>query len=141
MKKTDAVNPQHYRNSAGVQLIEVIRWLPFSLGNAVKYAYRNAQKENAKQDLEKALWYLSDYLRHPSVLPEALVQITPSLLTDVLTGIEDFERDCCEALLRLHEVALAKGDLEAAGEDARRLLERRIEALSETPVSAAPTLF
>lgn len=139
--KTDAVNPQHYRNSAGVQLIEVIRWLPFSLGNAVKYAYRNAQKENAKQDLEKALWYLSDYLKEPSVLPEAMVKVTPALIHQVLEGVEDFERASCEALLHLHEVALTKGDLEAAGEDAKFLLEARITSLSDDRDSANLPLF
>lgn len=55
-----AVNPNHYRDN-NHQIIEVIRWMSFDIGNAIKYVYRYNRKENPVQDLEKALWYLNDY--------------------------------------------------------------------------------
>ena len=36
--------------------------LNFHCGNVVKYIARHKEKNNAKQDIEKALWYLQRYL-------------------------------------------------------------------------------
>ena len=60
----DPVNhPPHYSgNPDGVECIQVVRWMNFNLGNAVKYIWR-AGKKDVKltiQDLEKAKWYLED---------------------------------------------------------------------------------
>lgn len=65
----DPVNhPSHYTSSparcakcnAPIECIDVTRHMGFDLGNAVKYIWRADLKENALQDLKKALWYLQD---------------------------------------------------------------------------------
>ena len=52
-------HPNHY-NKGKFEVIDVIEdWgLGFNLGNAIKYIGRCEHKENKKQDLEKALWYI-----------------------------------------------------------------------------------
>jgi len=61
----DAVNhPSHY-NQNGPEVIELVRWLSFNRGNAVKYIARAGKKDPAKEeeDIEKAIWYLQDELK------------------------------------------------------------------------------
>lgn len=61
----DNVNsPTHY-NIGKIEVIEAIEdWkLNFNLGNAIKYIARCEHKENKKQDLEKAKWYIERELR------------------------------------------------------------------------------
>lgn len=56
----DQVNsPSHY-TQGNIEVIEVIEdWkLNYNLGNAIKYIGRCEHKENKKQDLEKAIWYI-----------------------------------------------------------------------------------
>ena len=52
-------SPTHY-NVGKIEVIEAIEdWkLNFNLGNAIKYIARCEHKENKKQDLEKAKWYI-----------------------------------------------------------------------------------
>lgn len=56
----DMVNhPPHYGNHpSGVDCIDVVEWMNFNLGNAVKYIWRHDNKDNPLQDLKKARWYL-----------------------------------------------------------------------------------
>jgi hypothetical protein len=60
--KPEMVNhPKHYNSHAsGVEAISLCRLLPFNMGNALKYVMRRDDKGTAKQDLQKALWYLRD---------------------------------------------------------------------------------
>ena len=52
-------HPQHYnKHPSGIECIDVIEYMPFNIGNAVKYVWRLDDKENDIQDLEKAIWYL-----------------------------------------------------------------------------------
>lgn len=53
------VRPSHYVGR-GLEAIQVIDdWgLGFALGNAVKYLLRAGRKGAARQDVEKALWYV-----------------------------------------------------------------------------------
>ena len=63
---TDNVNnPTHY-NTGTIEVITVIEdWkLNFNLGNAIKYIGRCEHKENKKQDLEKAKWYIERELKN-----------------------------------------------------------------------------
>jgi hypothetical protein len=62
---TDAINnPQHYTSHpSGIEAIEVTRHMNFNLGNAMKYIWRAGQKDDAIQDLEKAMFYLADEIR------------------------------------------------------------------------------
>ena len=62
---TDNVNnPTHY-NTGTIEVITVIEdWkLNFNLGNAITYIGRCEHKENKKQDLEKAKWYIEREIR------------------------------------------------------------------------------
>lgn len=58
----DMVNhPPHYKSHpSGIECIEITRHMNFNVGNAVKYLWRFDKKENAIQDLKKAIWYLQD---------------------------------------------------------------------------------
>lgn len=57
---------EHYKE-AGIPLtfqpIDLCRELPFSLGNAVKYILRAGRKNNMREDLDKAIDYLQDFMR------------------------------------------------------------------------------
>ena len=57
-------HPQHYHAKSGVEVIDAIEaWgLGFCLGNVVKYVARSSHKGNAREDLQKALWYLTHEL-------------------------------------------------------------------------------
>ena len=63
---TDNVNnPSHY-NKGTIEVIEVIEdWkLNFNLGNAIKYIGRCEHKNNKKEDIKKAIWYLERELKN-----------------------------------------------------------------------------
>jgi hypothetical protein len=65
MNVNDPVNrPSHYtQHPSGIECIEVTRLLPFTVGNAWKYVHRAGLKRNAREDLEKARWYLQQELQ------------------------------------------------------------------------------
>jgi len=56
----DAINPSHYKEYEGFEVIDITEQLNFCLGNVVKYVMRAGKKSgNSKdQDLQKAVWYL-----------------------------------------------------------------------------------
>jgi len=56
----DSVNhPSHYTgHPSGVECIQITEHMLFNIGNAFKYIWRADLKENPKEDLEKAIWYL-----------------------------------------------------------------------------------
>lgn len=67
-KSHDQVNhPPHYAAvPSDVECIDVARHLPYNLGCAFKYVWR-ADKKDSKAyglDLEKAIWYLDDFIFH-----------------------------------------------------------------------------
>ena len=56
----DKVNhPSHYQGNK-FEVIDIIEdyKLGFSLGNAIKYILRAGKKNDYKEDLQKAIWYL-----------------------------------------------------------------------------------
>lgn len=58
-------HPEHYGGENNpYEAIKVIEaWkLNFHLGNALKYISRAGKKDNLKQDLEKAIWYIKRYI-------------------------------------------------------------------------------
>lgn len=61
----DVNNPAHYQGVAAIiQPVDITRELPGPLSNAVKYIWRaglKGGKVKGIEDLEKALWYLSDW--------------------------------------------------------------------------------
>ena len=66
---SDPVNhPSHYKGANGIESIDVIESfsLGFCLGNAVKYILRAGKKDDRKQDLAKAIWYLNRAISNES---------------------------------------------------------------------------
>ena len=61
----DPVNkPKHYNNHpSNIECIEVTRHMGFNLGNALKYIWRCDLKNDAVEDLKKAIWYLEDEIK------------------------------------------------------------------------------
>lgn len=57
-------HPPHY-TKGGIEAIDVIEaWnLDFHLGNALKYIARAGRKGDAREDIEKAVWYLERWLK------------------------------------------------------------------------------
>lgn len=57
----DAVNkPAHYRaHASGVECIQITEHMNFCLGNAIKYIWRAGLKGEAREDLQKAVFYIN----------------------------------------------------------------------------------
>jgi hypothetical protein len=62
-------HPSHYRqNKLGIEVIDIVRDLPFNLGNVIKYTLRAGYKkeegltdsEKKLEDFKKARFYLND---------------------------------------------------------------------------------
>lgn len=54
-------HPAHYTSHpSGIEAIQVTRHMNFNLGNAVKYLWRAGLKDDAIQDLQKAIFYIND---------------------------------------------------------------------------------
>ena len=60
LKEDDPVNhPSHYNSHpSGIECIDVVEHMGFSIGNAIKYLWRAGLKGDALEDLKKARWYL-----------------------------------------------------------------------------------
>jgi hypothetical protein len=67
----DMVNhPPHYKSSPAqcsncgerIECIEVVRHMPFNIGNAIKYLWRFEHKGGI-EDLKKARWYIYDEIQ------------------------------------------------------------------------------
>jgi len=57
-------HPNHYcAHPSGIECIEVTRHYNFNVGNAIKYLWRAGLKDDAVQDLEKAIWYINDEIK------------------------------------------------------------------------------
>jgi hypothetical protein len=71
--KKDVVNhPPHYTaHPSGVECIQVTEHMNFCLGNAVKYIWRADLKDNAIEDLKKAVWYVNREIERRKALPTA----------------------------------------------------------------------
>lgn len=54
-------HPPHYNSHpTGIEAIDVIEELPFNIGTAIKYLWRQGLKpgEDELKDLRKAIWYI-----------------------------------------------------------------------------------
>lgn len=62
-------HPAHYQGADGMETIDVIRnftgphYVGYLHGNAIKYVLRY-EKKNGIEDLEKAIWYLTELLEY-----------------------------------------------------------------------------
>ena len=60
-KNDNIEHAKHYTSHpSGIECIEVTRHMGFNLGNAIKYIWRAGLKNDAIEDLNKAVWYLQD---------------------------------------------------------------------------------
>ena len=109
-ESVSAINPAHYRQGSGVECIDVVRYLPFSQGNAMKYVWRAGHKDDIKQDLDKALWYVNDCIAQKSGVPIMEVSAEGNLLNQhskYLHGQGDY--------IRMNTLwLLGYGDMESA---------------------------
>lgn len=88
-------HPHHYtEHPSGVEVITYSRLLPFGPGNAVKYVMRRDHKSNAVEDLNKAIWYLTDSIDYDVSYP-----LTPALHKAIRPVIEAEENDAVKAFL------------------------------------------
>jgi len=52
-------NPKHYTSHpSGIDCIQITEHMSFNLGNAIKYIWRSDLKNDAIEDLSKAIWYI-----------------------------------------------------------------------------------
>ena len=53
-------HPKHYtEHPSGVECIQITQHMNFCLGNAIKYIWRSDLKNDAIEDLQKAVWYIN----------------------------------------------------------------------------------
>lgn len=57
-------HPDHYKGHK-YEVIDIIHdyELGFDLGNAIKYILRAGKKDEIKQELKKAIWYIESYIK------------------------------------------------------------------------------
>lgn len=58
LKPNDPINPNHYKTNSGVECIDIAECFPYTIGNIIKYSWRNGKKDEVLQELKKAEWYL-----------------------------------------------------------------------------------
>lgn len=77
VEQFDNVNhPSHYvSHPSGVETINITREFEFALGNAWKYLMRFRYKSKPKEDLEKAVWYMNDYMCHRDLYADFSVKL------------------------------------------------------------------
>lgn len=64
-------HPNYYKLSNGIEVLDIVRDLPFNIGNVVKYVIRAGRKKEAGlsdkqkqiEDLEKAKFYIEDAIK------------------------------------------------------------------------------
>lgn len=64
-------HPNYYKFSNGIEVLDIVRDLPFNIGNVVKYVIRAGKKKEAGlsdkqkqiEDLEKAKFYIEDAIK------------------------------------------------------------------------------
>ena len=66
--KNGKINPDYYKSKIpGIECIDVVKYLDFPIGNAIKYLWRAGNKSydnldakaSAISKLEKAIWYIN----------------------------------------------------------------------------------
>lgn len=75
--ETSTVNhPTHYNMSeSGIETIKIVRHFDFDCGNAFKYLMRFRYKNNLREDLEKAIWYLNDKIASTNNVSDPVIKV------------------------------------------------------------------
>lgn len=123
---TEQVNhPSHYNQGViSIETIEIIDLLTdraaFDLGNAIKYICRAPHKGTTIVDLEKALWYIDDYIIHASSSKptSTLTKFEKNQLLKLVQSMKDeetnFKEKCAADILQtlIYDVILYNGYLQ-----------------------------
>lgn len=84
--------PKHYTSHpSGVECVTITRHMGFNLGNAMKYIWRADLKNDAVQDLQKAIWYVQDEIMKRTKTPDNVGEFdsAPGSIYDV----DKYDRD------------------------------------------------
>ncbi len=95
----DNINhPMHYnRHESCIECIEIVRYLPYSLGNAIKYLWRAGLKsDNVLEDYKKALWYLQDF----KINYKSILNIHPDFKNDLMKNLNKFIDNSSDSILK-----------------------------------------
>ena len=132
----DPVNhPSHYCTYKR-EVIELTRYLDFTVGNAVKYILRAPFKGNYLQDMQKALWYIRDENTQKSaVITYRAREVAKDFENPIVSALLDalpvsrFDCACGEVTARLNvlESMIEKAMLEY---EIKELKEKRKELTS-----------
>ena len=72
-------HPKHYTtHPSGVECIQITEHMSFCLGNAIKYIWRADLKNDATEDLRKAVWYIGREIERRLAKPEMRPYIFPA---------------------------------------------------------------
>lgn len=92
----DSINPEYYKaapfTSPKLECIDIARYLPFSLGNAFKYVWRAGSKGDLKQDLEKAKWYLADFMKYDAYMTNHCAKHAEIVMRDLVRDCQSITR-------------------------------------------------
>ena len=57
----DIKEPEYYNwHPEGIECMDVVKYMPFLRGNAMKYLWRAGRKDSAVKDLSKAIRYIEE---------------------------------------------------------------------------------
>lgn len=106
-------NPSHY-NQTEVQPIDVINdWrLKFNLGNVVKYIARHKHKGKPLEDLNKAKYYLDDYILRliSGQVPIEYVHISAiDYVPEDVVEMWELPKGLCDTIIHLFNFATCDG--------------------------------
>lgn len=88
-KNDNIEHPKHYMSHpSGIECIQITRHMGFSLGNAIKYIWRADLKNDAIEDLKKAVWYLRGEIKKRENSPREAIDNT---MKGAEAGIEYIE--------------------------------------------------
>ncbi len=77
-------HPKHYNNHpSGVECIDLVEYLGFNLGNAVKYIWRRNDKGKPSEDLKKAEFYFKRFIDRVHVRNRELAVSWPPIVYDL----------------------------------------------------------
>lgn len=129
-------HPKHYTSgltSRPLECIDVSRYLPFALGNAVKYVWRaglKGDKAKAQEDLEKAHWYLEDWSIMTGELTEGAYHAYDSLRSFSWPVAKLLEPGNGASMGERLKVEIIRRILTGCMDDAMELLEDLEEVIS-----------
>lgn len=107
---TSKVNhPSHY-NQYGIECKDIIKRLSWNQGCPIKYVWRCGLKDESIQELEKAIWHLTEMIEDNEAV---IVEVDPNLVNLFVTccdGMEDWKKQLVYLMLN-NEFAEAINDI------------------------------